>query len=157
MYKVKLETSKGDIVIEVHPEWSPNGAAQFKEAIKDGVYDDARFFRVVKNFMVQFGIPGDPPKATKWRNKNIKDDPPKKSNARGMVTYAKSDAPNSRTTQVFINFKDNAFLDRDGFAPFGQVVDGMNVVDSLYNEYGEAPRAAAVRIKLESRQKATPI
>lgn len=136
VFKVKLETSKGDIVLEVHPEWAPLGAAQFQEAVKDGVYDDARFFRVIENFMVQFGIPGDPAKATKWRDKRIKDDAAKQSNTRGMVTYAMA-GPNTRTTQLFINFGNNSFLDKQGFSPFAKVIEGMDVVDSLYNGYGE--------------------
>lgn len=140
VYKVKFETSKGDFVVEVHPDWAPLGAAQFKQAVEAGVYNDARFFRVVDGFMVQFGIPGDPNVAAVWREKRIKDDPTKKSNTRGMMTFAMA-GPNTRTTQVFINFGDNSFLDNQGFPPFGQVIEGMNVVDSLYKEYGEgAPR-----------------
>lgn len=138
VFYVKLETSKGDVILEVHPEWAPLGAAQFKEAVKDGVYDEARFFRVLDGFMAQFGVPGDPTKAAKWREKTIKDDPVKQSNTRGMVTYAKSQLPNSRTTQLFINFENNSrSLDGQGFAPFAKVVGGMENVDKLYKEYGE--------------------
>lgn len=136
VYKVKFETSKGDFVVEVHPDWAPLGAAQFKEIVKDGVFDDARFFRVIEGFMVQFGIAGDPEVSTKWRGKQIKDDPNTQSNTRGMVTYAMA-GPNTRTSQVFINFGDNSFLDNQGFSPFGKVVEGMDVVDSLYSGYGE--------------------
>lgn len=136
VYKVKFETSKGDFVIEVHPEWAPLGAEQFKKAVQAGVYDDARFFRALDGFMVQFGIAGDPKVSAEWRNKQIKDDPNKKSNTRGMVTYAMA-GPNTRTTQVFINYGDNSFLDNQGFSPFGKVVEGMDVVDSFYKEYGE--------------------
>jgi peptidyl-prolyl cis-trans isomerase A (cyclophilin A) len=140
VYKVKFETSKGDFMVEVHPEWAPLGAAQFKKAVEEGVYNDARFFRVVDKFMVQFGIPGDPRLAAQWRNQKIKDDANKKSNTRGLITFATS-GPNSRTSQVFINFGDNSFLDSQGFSPFGQVTEGMDIVDSLYKEYGEgAPR-----------------
>ncbi|MBT5017326.1 MAG: peptidylprolyl isomerase [Planctomicrobium sp.] len=136
-YSAKFETTKGDFVIEVHPEWAPRGAAQFKEAIEDGVYNEARFFRVLDGFMAQFGIAGDPAKSTKWREKMIADDPVKESNTRGMVTYAMA-GPNTRTTQIFINFADNSgSLDSKGFAPFGKVTEGMDVVDSLYSEYGE--------------------
>lgn len=135
-FLVKLETSKGDIVLEVHPEWAPLGAAQFKAAVQDGVYDDARFFRVIDGFMAQFGIPGDPKKAAVWNAKRIKDEPVKQKNTRGMVTYAMG-GPNSRTTQLFISFKDNSRLDADGFAPFAKVVTGMDVVDKLYKGYGE--------------------
>lgn len=138
VFKVKFETTKGDVVIEVHPDWAPRGAAQFKAAVEDGVYNDARFFRVVKGFMVQFGIPGDPQKAATWREKQIPDDPVKKSNTRGLVTYAMA-GPNTRTTQLFINFGDNAFLDGQGFSPIGQVVEGMDVVDKITAEYGERP------------------
>ncbi|SFI68235.1 peptidylprolyl isomerase [Planctomicrobium piriforme] len=140
VYKVKFETSKGDFVVEVHPEWAPLGAEQFKKAVEAGVYNDARFFRVVDGFMVQFGIPGDPAMAKEWREKKVKDDPKGQSNQRGMMTFAMA-GPNTRTSQVFINFGDNAFLDNQGFPPFAKVVEGMDVVDSLYKEYGEgAPR-----------------
>jgi len=140
VYKVKFETSKGDFVVEVYPEWAPLGAAQFKKAVEAGVYNDARFFRVVDGFMVQFGIPGDPKLAAEWREKKIKDDPKKESNQRGHITFAMA-GPNTRTSQVFINFGDNSFLDNQGFPPFGKVVEGMDVVDALYKGYGEgAPR-----------------
>ena len=136
VYKAKFETSQGDFVIEVHPDWAPKGAAQFNELIEDGVFNDARFFRVIEGFMVQFGIAGDPKLAAKWRAKQIKDDPTTQSNTRGMVTFATA-GPNTRTSQVFINFGNNSFLDNQGFAPFGKVVEGMEVVDALYSEYGE--------------------
>lgn len=139
-YKAKFETSKGDFVIEVHPDWAPLGAARFRELVENGYYNDCRFFRVIDGFMVQFGINGDPKVQSKWRDARIKDDKPTQSNQRGYITFATS-GPNSRTTQVFINFGNNDFLDSQGFAPFGQVVEGMEVVDSLYKEYGEgAPR-----------------
>lgn len=136
-YQAKFVTTKGDFIIEVHPDWAPRGATQFKEAIADGVYDEGRFFRVLDGFMAQFGISGDPAKSTKWRTKTIADDPVKKSNTRGMVTYAMA-GPNTRTTQIFINFADNSgSLDPQGFSPFGKVIEGMDVVDSLYSGYGE--------------------
>jgi peptidyl-prolyl cis-trans isomerase A (cyclophilin A) len=140
VYKVKFDTSKGAFVIEVHRDWAPNGADRFYNLIKNGFYNDDRFFRVIEGFMVQFGINGDPKVSEVWREANIKDDPVKESNARGMITFATA-GPDTRTTQVFINFGDNAGLDGQGFAPFGKVVSGMDVVDSLYAGYGEgAPK-----------------
>jgi peptidyl-prolyl cis-trans isomerase A (cyclophilin A) len=139
-YKAKFETSKGAFVIQVNREWAPNGADRFYNLVKNGYFDDARFFRVVKGFMVQFGINGDPNVNAQWRNARIKDDPVRQSNKRGFVTYATSGA-DSRTTQVFINFDDNSGLDGQGFSPFGQVISGMNVVETLNGEYGDgAPR-----------------
>jgi peptidyl-prolyl cis-trans isomerase A (cyclophilin A) len=140
VYKVKFDTSKGVFVVEVHRDWAPNGADRFYNLVKNGFYDDARFFRVISGFMVQFGISGDPKVAAVWRDANIKDDPVKESNKRGNITFATA-GPNTRTTQVFINFGDNAGLDDQGFASFGKVLSGMEVVDALYAEYGEgAPR-----------------
>ena len=140
VYKAKFDTSKGPFVIEVHRDWAPNGADRFYNLVKNGYYNDARFFRVLEGFMVQFGINGDPKVAAVWRDANIKDDPVKQSNQRGTVTFATA-GPNSRTTQVFVNFGDNAGLDGQGFSPFGKVVAGMDVVDSLYGGYGEgAPK-----------------
>jgi peptidyl-prolyl cis-trans isomerase A (cyclophilin A) len=139
-YKAKFDTSKGAFEVEVHRDWAPSGADRFYNLVKNGFFDNARFFRVISGFMVQFGIHGDPNVSAQWRQAHIPDDPVKQSNSRGMVTFATA-GPNTRTTQVFINFADNAKLDGMGFAPFGQVVSGMNVVDSLYNGYGEgAPR-----------------
>jgi peptidyl-prolyl cis-trans isomerase A (cyclophilin A) len=135
-YKAKFDTSKGAFEIEVHRDWAPAGADRFYNLVKNGFFDNARFFRVVSGFMVQFGIHGDPNVSAQWRQARIPDDPVKQSNGRGMVTFATA-GPNTRTTQVFINFADNARLDGMGFAPFGQVVSGMNVVDSLYSGYGE--------------------
>jgi peptidyl-prolyl cis-trans isomerase A (cyclophilin A) len=139
-YKAKLDTTKGVVVIEVRRDWAPNGADRFYNLVKNGFYDDVRFFRVVSGFMVQFGINGDPKISASWRNARIKDDPVKQSNKRGTVTFATS-GPDSRTSQVFINFADNSPLDAQGFSPFGQVTAGMNVVDALHGGYGEgAPR-----------------
>jgi peptidyl-prolyl cis-trans isomerase A (cyclophilin A) len=139
-YKARFDTSKGVVVVDVRREWSPNGADRFYNLVKNGFYDDTRFFRVVSGFMVQFGINGDPRIAGAWRMAGIKDDPVKQSNKRGYITFATA-GPNTRTTQVFINFADNAGLDGQGFSPFGQVTSGMNVVDALYSGYGEgAPR-----------------
>ncbi len=139
-YKARFDTSKGVVVIDVRRDWAPNGADRFYNLVKNGFYDDTRFFRVVSGFMAQFGINGDPKVSAQWRTATIKDDPVKQSNRRGFITFATS-GPDSRTSQVFINFADNNGLDGQGFSPFGQVTTGMNVVDALYSGYGEgAPR-----------------
>lgn len=138
-FAVKLETTKGEIVIDVTRGWAPNGADRIHELVKAGYYTDVAFFRVISGFMAQVGISGVPAKNTLWRAKQIQDDPVRESNKRGRVTFAMA-GPNTRTTQFFINFRDNRNLDKMGFAPFGQVRD-MEVVDSLYSGYGEgAPR-----------------
>lgn len=137
-YKARFDTSKGMFVIEVRRDWAPNGADRFYNLVKNGFYDNARFFRVVSDFMVQFGINGDPAISAQWREARIKDDQVKQNNKRGFITFATS-GPDSRTTQVFINFTDNGMLDSRGFAPFGQVAAGMNIVDTLYREYGDSP------------------
>lgn len=139
-YKARFETTKGAFVIEVTRAWAPKGADRFYNLVKNGFFDNARFFRVISGFMVQFGINGDPAIMARWRAAQISDDPVTQSNKRGMITFATA-GPNTRTSQVFINFGDNAQLDGMGFAPFGQVVSGMNIVDSINAEYGEgAPR-----------------
>jgi peptidyl-prolyl cis-trans isomerase A (cyclophilin A) len=139
-YKARFDTSKGVFVVEVVRDWAPNGADRFYNLVKSGFYDNVRFFRVISGFMVQFGISGDPKISAPWREARISDDPVKQSNKRGYITYAMA-GPNTRTSQVFINFGDNAALDRQGFPPFGRVISGMDVVDSLNAEYGEgAPR-----------------
>jgi peptidyl-prolyl cis-trans isomerase A (cyclophilin A) len=135
-YKVKFDTSKGSFVVEVHRDWAPNGADRFYNLVKNSFYNDARFFRVIEGFMVQFGINGNPKISAVWQNADIADDPVKQSNERGMITFATA-GPNTRTTQVFINFGDNASLDGQGFSPFGKVISGMDVVDSLFSGYGE--------------------
>jgi peptidyl-prolyl cis-trans isomerase A (cyclophilin A) len=145
-FRATFSTSKGDFVIEVHRAWSPNGADRFYNLVKMGFYDDTRFFRAVDGFMVQFGISGDPTVNTKWQEQGVTDDPVKQSNKRGFVTFAQRPTPNSRTTQVFINYGDNSRLD-NSFAPFGQVVQGMEVVDSFYKGYGEAPNQALIQSK----------
>ena len=136
VYKVEFDTSKGSFVVEVHRDWAPNGADRFYNLVKNGFYDNTRFFRVIEGFMAQFGVNGDPKVSAVWRESRIKDDPVKVSNKRTFVTFATA-GPNTRTTQIFISYGDNSNLDSQGFSPFGQVVSGMKVVDSLYSGYGE--------------------
>jgi peptidyl-prolyl cis-trans isomerase A (cyclophilin A) len=138
-FKAKFETTKGDFVIEVNSKWSPEGAKRFYNLVKIGYYDDVAFFRAVKGFMVQFGIHGSGEVNRVWRNAKIKDDSVKQSNTKGFVTFAKSGAPDSRTVQVFINYGNNANLDGMGFSPFGKVVEGMDVVETLHTGYGDSP------------------
>jgi len=137
-YRVRLETSKGIVIIGVHREWAPHGADRFHELVTSGYYDDARVFRIRKGTWAQFGIAGDPRVAQAWRSKTIPDDPWKGiSNTRGTVAFAFKD-PNGRTTQVFINLKDNSEShDKEPFVVFGKVEEGMDVVDAFYADYGE--------------------
>ena len=135
-FRVRLETTKGAIVIDVHRDWAPRGADRFYELVTSGYYDDSRFFRVVKAQWAQFGINGDPRVATRWRTMTIPDDPNKASVVRGRVAFAFKD-PNGRTTQVYISLRDNTAQDTQGFAPFGEVVEGMDIADALNSEYGE--------------------
>ena len=155
-FKVKFETSRGDVIVEVHRDWSPNGADRIHELVSSGFYNGCRFFRVLDGFMAQTGINGDPKVQKKWRDNNIKDDPVRQSNKKGYVTYAKSSAPNSRSTQIFFNYKDNSFLDNQGFSPFGKVTKGMDVLEKLYKDYGEgAPSGRGPdqgRIQLEGNK-----
>ncbi len=154
-FRVRFETTKGPFVIEVKREWAPRGADRFYNLVRAGYYDDVAFFRVIDGFMVQFGINGDPRVNAAWQGARIPDDPVTQSNRRGMVTYAMA-GPDTRTTQLFINFGDNKGLDGQGFAPFGAVVEGLAVVDSLYSGYGEgAPRGWA-RTRAAPRPRATP-
>jgi peptidyl-prolyl cis-trans isomerase A (cyclophilin A) len=137
-FKVKVETTSGDFVIEVHRDWAPNGADRFYNLVKIGYYDDTAFFRVIDGFMAQVGMNGDPKVQAAWSRVPIQDDPIRKENTRGMVTFAAKASPNSRTTQFFINYGDNTRLRQHGtFAPFGKVIEGMSVVDNLYSGYGE--------------------
>jgi peptidyl-prolyl cis-trans isomerase A (cyclophilin A) len=137
-FRVRLETSKGPIVIEVHRDWAPRAADRFYELVTARYFDDTRFFRVVKGQWAQFGINGNPAVATRWRTRTFPDeDPgPRQSNTRGMVAFAFKD-PGGRTTQVYIGLRDNSDQDAQGFAPFGRVVQGMDVADALNSEYGE--------------------
>jgi peptidyl-prolyl cis-trans isomerase A (cyclophilin A) len=137
VYYVRLDTSKGAVIIEVHRAWAPNGADRFYNLVRYGFYDDARFFRVLPGFVAQFGLSGDPKLNAAWGAARIPDDPVKEANRRGTITFAAA-GPNTRTTQVFINIGSNTALDGQGFAPFGKVISGMKTVDMFYNKYGEA-------------------
>ena len=137
-YKVRFDTTKGPFVVTVTRAWAPLGADRFYALVKSGFYDGSRFFRVLPKFVVQFGIAGDPAVNAKWHNANLVDDPVTQTNRRGTITYGTA-GPNTRTTQVFINLADNARLDSKGFAPFGEVTEGMEAVDKFYSEYGEGP------------------
>jgi peptidyl-prolyl cis-trans isomerase A (cyclophilin A) len=138
VFKVKLVTSKGDILLEVRRDWAPKGADRFYNLVNAGFYNECRFFRVIDNFMAQFGLSGDPKVSTAWRLAKIEDDPVRESNKRGYLSYAMA-GKNTRTTQLFINYKDNSRLDDMGFSPFAKVVEGMDTVDMLYSGYGENP------------------
>ena len=140
-FKAQFDTTKGKFTVEVTRALAPNGVDRFYNLVRSGFFKDIAFFRVIPGFMCQFGIHGDPKVAAAWRTATIPDDPFKSGNARGAITFAKTGAPNSRTTQLFINFKDNNNLDGMGFASFGKVTEGMDVVDKINGEYGEgAPR-----------------
>jgi peptidyl-prolyl cis-trans isomerase A (cyclophilin A) len=139
VFHVKLDTSKGPVDIEVHRDWAPAGAAHFYQLVKDGFYDGARFFRVVRGFVVQFGINGDPQTNAMWASATLPDDPVKEHNVAGTVSFAMR-GPGTRSTQLFINLADNReSLDGQGFAPIGKVVDGMPAVMELYGFYGDMP------------------
>jgi peptidyl-prolyl cis-trans isomerase A (cyclophilin A) len=137
-FKAQFNTTQGKFVIEVTRSLAPNGADRFYNLVRSGYFTDVAFFRVVSGFMCQFGIHGDPNVSAKWREATIPDDPVKGSNTRGTITFATA-GPNTRTTQLFINFRDNAGLDAQGFSPFGKVVEGMDVVDKINSEYGDGP------------------
>ena len=143
-FQVKFDTTKGEFIVDVTRAWSPNGADRFYNLVKNGYYDNCRFFRVVDNFIVQFGINGDPGISKMWRAANIPDDGASQSNTRGSVTFATA-GKNTRTTQLFINFGNNAFLDSQGFTPFGKVAQGMDIVDSIENKYGEQPNQGLIQ------------
>jgi peptidyl-prolyl cis-trans isomerase A (cyclophilin A) len=143
-YRVRFTTSRGDFALLVKREWAPLGADRFYNLVRMGFYDHNRFFRVVPGFVVQWGLNGEPQVSAAWKEAKIPDDPAgKQTNARGTITFATS-GPNSRTTQVFINFADNPRLDGMGFAPFGRVIAGMDVVDALNAEYREQPDQVAI-------------
>lgn len=137
-YKVRFTTDAGEILLAVTRDLAPQGADRFYNLVRNGFYDSNRFFRVVPDFVAQFGLSGDPRISQAWRDARIPDDPVKTTNARGTISFATS-GKNSRTTQVFINFKDNERLDKMDFSPFGRVIAGMNVVDAINREYAERP------------------
>lgn len=136
-FQANFKTTKGTFTVEVHRSWAPNGANRFYNLLLCGFFDGVRFFRAIDNFMVQFGINGNPAVSAAWKGANIPDDPVNTSNTRGKITFAQTASLNSRTTQMFINYKDNSNLDAMRFAPFGEVVAGMAVVDAFYKDYGE--------------------
>jgi peptidyl-prolyl cis-trans isomerase A (cyclophilin A) len=139
IYRARFETTRGTFVIEVHRARAPLGADRFYNLVRNGFFTEVRFFRVVPSFVAQFGISGDPELSEIWYSARIKDDPVKARNVEGSLTFATA-GPHTRTTQLFINLKNNLSLDTRGFAPFGQVVQGMDVVKSLYSGYGDKPR-----------------
>ena len=145
-FDVEFNTSKGIFVVATTRDLAPNGVDRFYNLVKAGFYNECRFFRVVPNFMAQFGFHGDPEVTKVWFNASIPDDPPKESNTRGKITFA-TRGPNTRTTQMFINFKDNSYLDSQGFTPFGEISKGIDVVDSIHSGYGEKPNQQQIGIK----------
>jgi peptidyl-prolyl cis-trans isomerase A (cyclophilin A) len=136
-YNVRFDTSAGEFVIKVTRAWAPNGADRFYNLVKNGFYDDTRFFRAISNFMVQFGINGNPSVNKVWQAARIPPDKVTQSNRKGFITFAMGGSPDTRTTQVFINFRNNTNLDGMGFAPFGEVVSGIENVDKIFTGYGE--------------------
>jgi cyclophilin family peptidyl-prolyl cis-trans isomerase len=143
-FRVKFETSCGDFTVEVQRNWAPLGADRFHELVQAGFYDECRFFRVVPGFVVQWGMNGDPAVYAKWKDREIKDDKVTQSNREGMITFA-SRGPNTRTCQLFINLADNERLDDLGFAPFGKVVEGLDVVKKITSEYGQRPQQPLIQ------------
>ena len=143
-FRVRFETTAGPFVVQVNPKWAPRGATQFRELVEAGFYDENRFFRVMPGFIVQWGMHGDPKVHEKWRQP-IPDDAVNHPNTKGTITYAKPGFPNARTTQLFINLGNNsATLDKQGFAPFGEVIEGMENVEKIYAEYGEEPNQSKI-------------
>ena len=142
-FQVKFETTKGDFVVQVTRSWAPLGADRFYNLVKHGFFTDAAFFRVVPGFIIQFGLSANPAVNAVWHSANFKDDRVTQSNKPGTITFATA-GPNTRTTQLFINFGNNTFLDSQGFSPFGQVTSGMDVVQKLYAGYGERPDQGAI-------------
>ena len=143
-FQAKFATTKGNFTVTVTRSWAPRGADRFYNLVRAGFFADAAFFRVVSGFMVQFGISARPEVAKVWQQARISDDLVTQSNTRGRITFATA-GPNTRTTQLFINFGNNAGLDGQGFAPFGEVTEGMEVVDMIYSGYGEQPDQGAIQ------------
>ena len=152
-FQVEVATTKGDFIIEVTREWSPAGADRFYNMVQSGYFEDIAIFRAVPNFMFQFGIHGDPEIGGPWSEATIQDDPnfAGVSNLKGYITFAKTGAPNSRSTQMFINLRNNSGLDRQGFTPFGRIVEGIEVADKINTEYGENPRGENVQGKFKAK------
>jgi len=152
-FKVKFDTTKGVVMLEVHRDWAPRGADRFYNMARNGFFSGVRFFRVIPNFMAQFGINGNPAVNAAWDKVRLMDDPPAmQHNVRGMLTYGTTGQPNSRGTQLFINYKDNSYLDAQGFVPIGQVTDGMEAVDMLNAEYGAQVQNQQGRIVAEGNK-----
>ena len=144
-FVVDVKTTKGLIKVELHRDWAPNGVDRFYNLVKAGFFSDIALFRMVKGFVVQFGIHGSPLVSSVWRDANIIDDPVKETNARGTIVFATA-GPNTRTTQLFINLADNRRLDQMGFAPIGKIVAGMDIVDALNYEYAERPNQGKIQM-----------
>jgi len=138
-FRVALSTSKGDLVVAIYKAWSPHGADRFYQLVSEGFFDDQRFFRVIPQYIAQFGASADPKKNDRWDDAKIPDDPRTQSNSRGTLSFA-AEAPNTRSHQLFFNLKDNPKLDPQNFIPIGRVVDGMAVLDALYDDYGDTPK-----------------
>jgi peptidyl-prolyl cis-trans isomerase A (cyclophilin A) len=150
IFIARLETTKGNIDIRVQRNWAPNGADRFYNLVRAGFYDNIYFFRVISGFMAQFGISSKPALSRVWSDRDMLDDRVIASNKRGFITYAQTRAPNSRSTQLFINTGSNERLDSQRFAPFGEVVEGMNVVDSIYSGYNEQPEQDRISLEGEA-------
>src|SRR5215218_468791 len=138
-FRVALSTSKGDVVVAIYKAWSPHGADRFYQLVSEGFFDDQRFFRVIPQYIAQFGASADPKRNDRWDDAKIPDDPRTQSNARGTLSFA-AEAPNTRSHQLFFNLKDNPKLDPQNFIPIGRVVEGMPVLDALYDDYGDTPK-----------------
>lgn len=145
IYRARFVTTRGDFVVEVRRDLAPHGADRFYNLVRIGFYDGTRFFRAIDGFMVQWGIPGDPAVASAWHDATIADDPNKRTNGRGTISFAKTASPDSATTQVFVNYGDNGRLDMMHFSPFGEVVEGMAALDALYKGYGEKPSQSRIQ------------